>query len=117
MATLVASVKTLKHKTEVNASDLKQWLETGLDLQLVDVREPSETTAQPFGGAQLIPLGQIVARRSELVAAQPVVVLCKGGVRSAKAIAALREAGYRGTLINLVGGIVGWTRDVGALPE
>jgi rhodanese-related sulfurtransferase len=79
---------------------------------LIDVREPVEYNIARIPSAQLIPLGEIVARQHEINAGKTTVVQCKGGVRSAKAIAALKNAGFQGRLINLVGGITAWSNDV-----
>ncbi|HMF57953.1 MAG TPA: rhodanese-like domain-containing protein, partial [Pyrinomonadaceae bacterium] len=63
-------------------------------------------------GTQLIPLGEVVNRMSEIDPSRETVVHCKGGVRSAKAIDALKRAGFQGRLINLKGGITAWSDEV-----
>ena len=63
-------------------------------------------------GTKLIPLSQVVSRMSEIDPARETVLHCKGGVRSAKAIEALKAASYPGRLINLKGGITAWSNDV-----
>ena len=63
-------------------------------------------------GTKLIPLGQVVNRMSEIDSSRETVVHCKGGVRSAKAIEALKNAGFAGRMINLKGGITAWSNDV-----
>lgn len=97
---------------EITAVELKQILENDPDVQLIDVREPVEYNIARIPSARLIPLGEIVARQHEINAGKTTVVQCKGGVRSAKAIAALKNAGFQGRLINLVGGITAWSNDV-----
>jgi len=62
----------------------------------------------------LIPLGTLTERIAELDPTRETVVQCKGGTRSAKAIRALKEAGYKGALINLKGGITAWSNHVDA---
>ena len=62
-------------------------------VQLVDVREPHEAAIARIPGARLVPLGEVVARAGELDPRREAIVHCKAGTRSAKAIAALREAG------------------------
>jgi adenylyltransferase/sulfurtransferase len=59
----------------------------------------------------LIPLGELPARLSELDSAEEIVLQCKSGARSAKALKVLREAGFR-KLQNLQGGITGWAEAV-----
>jgi adenylyltransferase/sulfurtransferase len=97
---------------EINATELKQRLDSGEDLQVIDVREPNEYEIARIPGTKLIPLGQVVSRMSEIEEGRETVVHCKGGVRSAKAIEALTGAGFKGRLINLKGGITAWSNDV-----
>lgn len=97
---------------EITAAQLKQWLDQGRDVQIIDVREAHEYAIARLPGTKLIPLGQISERAGDLDPTREAVVHCKGGVRSAKAIARLKEAGYAGRLINLKGGITAWSNDV-----
>ena len=97
---------------EITAAEFKRRLDRGDDLQVIDVREPNEYDIARIPGARLIPLGQVVGRASEIDPARETVVHCKGGVRSAKAIDALRRAGYAGKLLNLKGGITAWSDEV-----
>ncbi len=97
---------------EMTASELKQRLDAGDDIQLIDVREQVEYDVARIPGAKLIPLGQVVGRMSEIDEGRETVVHCKGGVRSAKAIEALQRAGFAGRLLNLRGGIIAWSNDV-----
>jgi molybdopterin/thiamine biosynthesis adenylyltransferase/rhodanese-related sulfurtransferase/molybdopterin converting factor small subunit len=97
---------------EITATELRQRLDRGQDLQVIDVREPSEFEIARIEGTKLIPLGQVVARMNEIDPSRETVVHCKGGVRSAKAIASLKQAGFPGRLINLKGGISAWSDEV-----
>lgn len=97
---------------EITATELKQRLDRGDDIQLIDVREPDEYETARMPGAKLIPLGQVVGRREEIDESRETVVHCKGGVRSARAIEALTRAGFGGRLINLKGGITAWSNEV-----
>jgi adenylyltransferase/sulfurtransferase len=97
---------------EITASELKQRLERGDDLQIIDVREPNEYEIARIPGSKLIPLGQVVNRQDEIDAVRETVVHCKGGVRSARAIEALTRSGFKGRLVNLKGGITAWSNDV-----
>ena len=78
------------------------------------MREPHEFAAGHLPDARLLPLGQAAAHAHDIDPTLLTVVYCKGGVRSAKAIIALREAGFTGALVNLKDGIVGWAKDVGS---
>ncbi|HEX8424294.1 MAG TPA: molybdopterin-synthase adenylyltransferase MoeB [Pyrinomonadaceae bacterium] len=97
---------------EITATVLKQRLDRGDDLQIIDVREPNEYEIARLPGTTLIPLGQITNRMNEIDATRETVVHCKMGGRSAKAIEALRHAGFEGRLLNLKGGITAWSNEV-----
>jgi rhodanese-related sulfurtransferase len=97
---------------EITAADLKKRLDKGESIQIIDVREPNEFEIARIPQTKLIPLAQVVDRMSEIENDKETVVHCKGGVRSAKAIEALKAAGFRGQLINLKGGITAWSNDV-----
>ncbi|HEV7798128.1 MAG TPA: molybdopterin-synthase adenylyltransferase MoeB [Pyrinomonadaceae bacterium] len=97
---------------EITATELGERIARGQDLQIIDVREPFEYDIARIPGTKLIPLGQVVARMNEIDPARETVVHCKAGVRSAKGIAALKQAGYPGRLINLKGGITAWSDEV-----
>ncbi len=97
---------------EITATELNEFLKRGDDIQIIDVREPHEYEIARIPGARLIPLGQVVKRMNEIDPAKETVMQCKGGVRSAKAIDALKQAGFEGKLINLRGGITAWSDEV-----
>jgi len=97
---------------EVTATELKQRMDSGREMQVIDVREPFEYEIAKIPGTKLIPLNQVVARMNEIDPSRDTVVHCKGGVRSAKAIASLKQAGFPGRLINLKGGITAWSDEV-----
>lgn len=97
---------------EITATELKERLDRGDNIQIIDVREPREHEIGTIPGARLIPLGQVVSRMGEIDPARETVVHCKMGGRSARAIQALTAAGFEGRLVNLVGGILAWSNDV-----
>ena len=101
-----------KRMDEITAAELKERLDRGDDLQVIDVREPNEYDIARIPGTRLIPLGQVADRMGEIDEARETIVHCKGGVRSAKAIEALTRAGFKGKLVNLKGGITAWSNDV-----
>jgi rhodanese-related sulfurtransferase len=92
--------------------ELKRRLDLGDDLQIIDVREPNEFDIARIPNTTLIPLAQVANRMNEIDATRETVVHCKMGGRSAKAIEALKRAGFKGRLINLTGGITAWSKDV-----
>ncbi|HLE13751.1 MAG TPA: molybdopterin-synthase adenylyltransferase MoeB [Anaerolineales bacterium] len=96
---------------DIEAGELAGRLQRGERVKLLDVREPHELEISRLEGAQLIPLGQLAARLSELDSADEMVVFCKGGTRSARALEVLASAGFR-KVKNLKGGINAWAEQV-----
>ena len=97
---------------EITATELKQRLDRGDDIQIIDVREPNEYAIAHIPNSKHIPLGQVVNRMSEINPDRDTVIHCKMGGRSAKAIEALKRAGFSGKLTNLKGGITAWSNEV-----
>ena len=97
---------------EITAGELKQKLDSGEDVQIVDVREPNEVAIARIPNSIHIPLAQVINRMSEIQPNRDTVVHCKMGGRSARAIQALKQAGFTGNLTNLKGGITAWSNDV-----
>jgi adenylyltransferase/sulfurtransferase len=98
---------TVNNSTEITAVELKQRLERGDKLKILDVREPNEYQINRIPGATLIPLGDIARRYAELDPDEDLIVHCKMGARSARAVDFLRSVGFRKAL-NLRGGILDW---------
>ena len=78
---------------------------------LVDVREPHEYQISKIAGSTLIPLGEIPKRWQEIPQDQEIVLQCKAGIRSAKALLFLQQQGYK-KLLNLKGGIDAWSEEI-----
>ena len=97
---------------EITATELKQRLDNGDDIQIIDVREPHEYEIGQIPNSKLIPLGQVLNRMNEIDPDRETVMHCKMGGRSAKAIDALQRSGFTGKLINLAGGITAWSNEV-----
>jgi sulfur-carrier protein adenylyltransferase/sulfurtransferase len=95
----------------ISATELRAKLDRKEEFVLVDVREPFEYEICNIPGSKLIPLGELPARLSELDSADDIVLHCKVGGRSAKALKVLQEAGFR-KLSNLRGGITAWADEV-----
>jgi adenylyltransferase/sulfurtransferase len=93
--------------TEITSVELKQRLDRGDRLQIVDVREPNEYQINRIPGSVLIPLGDVPKRVNEINPDDEIVVHCKMGGRSAKAADFLRSVGYK-KVLNLKGGILDW---------
>ena len=96
---------------EVTPKELKEELDQGQDLYILDVRNTVEYEISRIEGSHLIPLDQLLNRLHELDSARDIVAHCRTGVRSARAIAILQEAGFR-KLRNLKGGVLAWADEV-----
>jgi len=95
---------------EIQPAELKARLDHGDDVFILDVREPHEYQICNLGG-HLIPLGDLPARMNELDSSHEIVAHCRSGVRSAKAVTLLRQAGFA-KVKNLAGGILAWSDKV-----
>jgi len=98
---------------EITPTELKVRLDRKDPLVLVDVREPHEPAIAdlPEVGQVLIPLRDLFDRADELDPASEVVLYCRSGARSGKALLQLRERGF-GRLLNLKGGVLRWREEV-----
>lgn len=92
---------------DVTVEQLKARLDGGGGVFVLDVREPQEHRICSIPGAELIPLGDLPGRLHELQGRGEMIVHCKSGARSARAVKLLREAGFAGAK-NLRGGILRW---------
>ena len=91
---------------DIQVEELKRRLDKGDDIFVLDVREPHEYQICNLNG-YLIPLGDLPKRVSELDSSKEIVAHCRSGVRSAKAVAFLKQAGFK-KVHNLTGGILAW---------
>jgi molybdopterin/thiamine biosynthesis adenylyltransferase/rhodanese-related sulfurtransferase len=91
---------------EIQVEELKRRLDAGDNLFVLDVREPHEYQICNIGG-HLIPLGDLPKRVNELDSSREIVAHCRSGVRSAKAVSFLQQAGFK-KVHNLAGGILAW---------
>ena len=91
--------------------ELEAELKAGQTMTLVDVREPHELEISHIDGTRNIPLGSLAMRSHELDPRDDIVLICKAGVRSTRALHILLGAGFR-KLHNLKGGMNAWARDI-----
>ncbi len=98
-------------KGEIDVTEVKQKIDRGADFVLVDVREPHEYQIASIPQAKLIPLGELGRRLGELDPDNEIVVHCKSGGRSAKAVEFLRQQGFK-DVSNMRGGILAWSDKV-----
>ncbi|HCX20948.1 MAG: NADH oxidase [Flammeovirgaceae bacterium] len=96
---------------EINVKELKEWMDSGEDFQLIDVREPNEFEVAEIGG-ELIPLATIPDNADKIAKDKKVVVHCRSGKRSANAIQFLEQQHGFDNLYNLEGGILAWADEI-----
>ena len=96
---------------EVTPREVAARQARGDDFDLLDVREPHEVTIAAYPGARLIPLGSLAGAIGTLDRARDIVVACRSGARSAKAVRQLQAAGFT-RVWNLAGGILRWSDEV-----
>jgi len=96
---------------EIGAATLAELGDSGVEVRILDVREPWELEICRFPGSLDIPLGMLPARLGELPGDIPVIVVCHHGMRSRQAAMWLRAKGF-GNVVNLDGGIDAWAREI-----
>jgi len=96
---------------EITPAEVKRKMDVREPFALIDVREPHEFQICRIPGSKLIPLGDVPRRMSELNSADDIVVHCKSGMRSARAVDFLMKSGFR-KIHNLKGGILAWSDQV-----
>jgi adenylyltransferase/sulfurtransferase len=96
----------------IAVTELKARLDRGDDLALLDVRRPEESAIASIGGT-LIPVDELESRLAEIEADRnrEIVVICRTGVRSARAVKILERHGFLGAR-NLTGGIRAWSEEI-----
>jgi adenylyltransferase/sulfurtransferase len=95
---------------EITVHELKQKMDNKEDFQLIDVREQQEFNLVNIGG-ELIPLNSILENTDKISKTKQVIIYCKSGVRSAKAIDLLQQNGFT-NLFNLKGGIIAYAKEI-----
>jgi adenylyltransferase/sulfurtransferase len=95
------------------ATELKERIDTGQDLFLVDCREPAEWEIMAIPGATLIPKGEFLNGNAlgDMPQDKEIVVYCKSGIRSAEVLAALKAAGLANS-VHVQGGVIAWQAQV-----
>ncbi len=98
---------------EIGPGDLKQRLEAGEEIAILDVREPHELAICKLDNTFHVPLASLPERLAELASYKDrdLVVYCRSGGRSARAAAFLVQQGFR-FVYNLRGGILAWSDEV-----
>lgn len=97
--------------TEISVEELKKRMDRKENLFVLDVRNPNELQICKIPGTILLPLPELPQRFSELPKDREIIVHCKSGMRSAKAVQFLKEQGFT-QVVNLQGGIAAWSEKV-----
>lgn len=97
---------------EINTNQYRQQYSETPHI-LIDIRSAQEFAGGHIEGAQNIPLSKLPKKLDKLSKDQPVVVVCRNGVRGREAVDMLQSAGFNAS--NLVGGIMNWRKDGGTL--
>ncbi|MEP6923733.1 MAG: rhodanese-like domain-containing protein [Pyrinomonadaceae bacterium] len=95
----------------ISPGELKEKLQNGENLKLIDVREPEEFVLAQINGATLLPLSEFQSWSDKLNPADEIVVICHHGIRSAQVCSYLASSGF-GKIWNLSGGIDRWSVEV-----
>jgi len=95
---------------QITVKELKQRIDAGQDVFLLDVREPYEYQIAQIGG-KLIPQNDVPQRLAEIPRDRDIVVHCRSGVRSQRIAELLKQAGYP-RVSNLAGGILAWSEEI-----
>jgi len=95
----------------ITVRELKDRLDKGDQVFLLDVREPHEYSLAKIEGSVLIPLGELPSSLEKLDQDVEIVALCKMGMRSADAVMFLLQQGFT-NVKNLVGGIDAWSIEI-----
>ena len=96
---------------DLSPAELRQRLDAGDELVVIDVRETAEWEIGRIDGARHLPMGRVQAEVGSLDPAAETVVYCHHGARSASVAGWLRRAGFA-NVHNLAGGIDRWSTDV-----
>jgi sulfur-carrier protein adenylyltransferase/sulfurtransferase len=100
-----------KNTMDMTVKELKERMDRGDAPVLIDVREPYEHAICSIPGARLIPTGQLAQHLAELDPAAEIVVHCKSGSRSARAVEMMRARGFENPR-NLAGGVLAWVTEI-----
>lgn len=107
----VREFETAGVKWDITVSELAKRLKDDKPLILLDVRDPHEAKISNFENSTLIPLGELASRLSELDTQDEIVVFCKSGIRSVRAVEILIGSGFQ-RVKNLQGGINAWAINI-----
>jgi sulfur-carrier protein adenylyltransferase/sulfurtransferase len=106
-----SEIEPIDEKYAVTVDELVQKIKRNSELYLLDVREPHEARISNFPNTKLIPLDRLPSRLSDLNPDEEIIVFCRAGIRSKRALDLLIKAGFK-KVKHLKGGINQWARTV-----
>ncbi|WP_371864704.1 rhodanese-like domain-containing protein [Streptomyces antimycoticus] len=97
----------------ITPKQLKEWIDDGESIDIIDVREPNEYEIVSIPGARLIPKNDFLmgGALQDLPQDKKIVLHCKTGVRSAEVLAVLKSAGFSDA-VHVGGGVIGWVNQI-----
>lgn len=95
---------------EITAQEIKTTMNTGMKLDIIDVREADEVAAGKIPGSINIPLSLLEFRIHELDKSKEYIIVCRSGARSSRAVQFLEYQGFKA--INMFGGMMTWNGEV-----
>ena len=111
----ITNLQNYPEMKNISVEELKQKMDSGVKVNLIDCREPHEYAEANLGG-KLVPLGKIQTMQVEDIEdlkEEEVIVHCRSGQRSMMACMVLDQLGFKDTY-NVVGGILAWKEKFGA---
>ncbi|MEK3731036.1 MULTISPECIES: rhodanese-like domain-containing protein [Paenibacillus] len=100
----------MKPIPQIETSELRERLQNGENIYMIDVREDEEVAAGMISGAKHIPMGEIPARLNEIPKDQEVIFICRSGGRSQHVCEYLSHQGHA-NVVNMKGGMLQWAAD------
>jgi adenylyltransferase/sulfurtransferase len=97
----------------ITPKQLKEWIDDGENIEIIDVREPNEYEIVSIPGARLVPKNEFLmgSALQDLPQDKRIVLHCKTGVRSAEVLAVLKSAGFADA-VHVGGGVIGWVNTI-----
>jgi sulfur-carrier protein adenylyltransferase/sulfurtransferase len=100
-------------ESTITPRQLKEWMDAGEPIEVIDVREPNEYEIVSIPGARLVPKNEFLMGTAleSLPQNKKIVLHCKTGVRSAEVLAVLKSAGFSDA-VHVGGGVLGWVNQI-----
>ena len=100
-----------RNAMDITVKELKERMDRGDAPRLIDIREPHEHAICTIPGAELIPAAQFIQRLGEFDQHTEIVVHCRSGARSGRAVEMMKARGFTNAR-NLTGGVLAWIDEI-----